>query len=166
MVDAKEPSMRHFFVLLVTECAAPLGMENGTIEDSQINASSAYHTDYSGPEKARLHMKEEQSRDGYFRVGWLPNTNDKNQWLQINLTQVMNVTKIATQGGYYYYYNNNNNNNYNNNNNNNYNNNNNNNKDYQWVTSFSLSYRVDDNSDYHDYQNNKVRTWTLSTNCK
>ena len=144
MVDVKEPSMRHFFVLLVTECAAPLGMENGTIEDSQITASSAYHTDYSGPEKARLRMKEEISGN-YYRVGWLPNTNDKNQWIEINLKQVMKVTKIATQGGYYYK-------------------NNNNNKHYQWMTSFSLSYRADDNSTYHDYQ--KVRTWTLSTNCK
>ena len=142
MVDVKEPSMRYFFVLLVTECAAPLGMENGTIQDSDITASSAYN-DKTGPEKARLHMKEEM-RDGKYRAGWLAETNDVGQWIEINLKQVMKVTKIATQGGYYsksqYFYN--------------------------WVTSFSLSYRVDDKPDYHDYQNNKVRTWTLSTNCK
>ena len=135
MVDVKEPSIRHFFVLLVTECAAPLGMENGTIQDSDITASSAF-SGITGPEKARLHMKT----GGGYRAGWEANTRDVRQWIEINLKKVMKVTKIATQGGYYDYYN------------------------YYWVTSFSLSYRVDDKPNYHDYQ--KVRTRTLSTNCK
>ena len=142
MVDVKEPSMRHFFVFLVTECAAPLGMENGTIQDSDITASSANNNN-TGPEKARLHMKEETG-DGYI-AGWTIRNSDEEKWIEIDLKKVMKVTKIATQGGYFYkhsmYY-------------------------YRWVTSFSLSYRVDDKPDYHDYQNNKVRTWTLSTNCK
>ena len=140
MVDVKEPSIRHFFVLLVTECAAPLGMENGTIQDSDITASSKYSY-YTGPEKARLHMKE--MSDGTYRAGWTPKTSDDRQWIEINLKKVVKITKIATQGGYYnnnYYY------------------------SYGWVTSFSLSYRVNDEPNYHDYQ--KVRTWTLSTNCK
>ena len=148
MVDVKEPSMRHFFVLLVTECAAPLGMENGTIQDSDITASSA-NSGITGPEKARLHMEERMS-DGHYIAGWRANTTDDREWIEINLKQVMKITKIATQGGYYYdYY-----------------------DDYYyyyydgWVTNFSLSYRVDDKPNYHDYQNNKVRTWTLSTNCK
>ena len=135
MLDVNEPSIRHFFVLLVTGCAAPLGMENGTIQDSDITASSAYDVN-TGPEKARLHMEEEMS-DGKYSAGWVAKTNDDRQWIEINLKQVVKITKIATQGGYHYYY---------------------------WVTSFSLSYRVDDKPDYHDYQ--KVRTWTLSTNCK
>ena len=128
MVDVKEPSMRHFFVFLVTECAAPLGMENGTIQDSDITASSVAHKNDSGPERARLYMEEKMS-DGTYNAGWGPNVSDDRQWIEINLKQVMKVTKIATQGGY-----------------------------YRWVTSFSLSYRVDDKPNYHDYQNNKVRT--------
>ena len=146
MLDVKEPSIRHFFVLLVTECAAPLGMENGTIQDSDITASSAFNVNY-GPEKARLHMKE--WTPGGYRAGWLTQTNDDRQWIEINLKQVMKVTKIATQGGYYYK--------------------NKDSKGYYWVTSYSLSYRVDidDTYNYYDDQNSKkVRTWTLSTNCK
>ena len=141
MVDVKEPSMRHFFVLLVTECAAPLGMENGTIQDSDITASSAFNGN-TGPEKARLHMKEKMN-NGYYRAGWAANTSDDRQWIEINLKKVMNITKIATQGGYYYssYYGR---------------------YRHRWVTSYSLSYRVDDQGDFHDYQNSKVRTWTFS----
>ena len=140
MLDVNEPSIRHFFVLLVTECAAPLGMENGTIQDSDITASSA-NNGGTGPEKARLHMEERSTR--YYKAGWRAKTNDDRQWIEINLKKVVKITKIATQGGYHYdyydYY-------------------------YWWVTSFSLSYRVDDKPDYHDYQ--KVSTRMLSTNCK
>ena len=134
MVDMKEPLIRHFFVLLVTECAAPLGMENGTIQDSDITALSKYNN-RTGPEEARLHMKEKTG--GGYKAGWMAKTKDVRQWIEINLKQVMKVTKIATQGGFtrpknYYY--------------------------HGWVTSYSLSYRVDDKPNYHDYQNNKVRT--------
>ena len=122
------------FVLLVTDCAAPLGMENGTIQDSEINASSAYNVNF-GPQKARLHMKEKKG-DGGYRAGWRPKTDDKRQWIEINLKKVMKITKIATQGGY--------------------------DNGYTWVKSFSLSYRVGDQGDFHDYQNSKVRTWTFS----
>ena len=122
------------FVLLVTDCAAPLGMENGTIQDSEINASSAYNVNF-GPQKARLHMKEKKG-DGGYRAGWMPKTNDVKQWIEINLKKVMKITKIATQGGY--------------------------DNGYKWVTGFSLSYRVGDRGDFHDYQNSEVRTWTFS----
>ena len=115
-------------------------MENGTIQDSEINASSAYNVSFD-PQKARLLMKEVIS-DGKYRAGWKAKTDDDRQWIEINLKKVMKITKIATQGGYDY------------------------GKDnkysYGWVIFLSLSYRVGDRGDFHDYQNSKVRTWTFS----
>ena len=118
-------------------------MEDGTIQDSDITASSANDVNY-GPEKARLHMEEKRG-DASYKAGWRAKTNDDRQWIEINLKQVMKVTKIATQGGYFYHdyrYH------------------------YRWVTSYSLSYRVEDQCVFHDHQNNKVRNWTFTTKCK
>ena len=106
-------------------------MKNKTIKDSAVNASSWYNK-YSGPEKARLDMKEKI--DGRWYAGWRAETDDDKPWLQVNLGRVMKITRIATQGGRYYYYNG-------------YH------DYYYWVTSFSLH----DQEDFHD-QNNKVRT--------
>ena len=109
-------------------------MKDKTIKDSAIKVSS-WFDERTGPEKARLDMREKIG-GGYF-AGWRAGFNDNKKWLQVKLGRVMKITRIATQGGRYYdyydydgYY-----------------------DYYYWVTSFSLH----DQEDFHN-QNNKVRT--------
>lgn len=111
-------------------------MKNRVIPDSAIEVSSSYNQD-SGSDKARLEM----TWNGGYNAGWKAATSDLHQWLQINLANVTNITKIATQGGQtkiidtsngYYI-------------------------SKEWVNSFSLSYKLDDKGQFLPYQNNKVR---------
>ncbi|XP_038517245.1 lactadherin isoform X2 [Canis lupus baileyi] len=76
-------------------CAMPLGMETGSIADSQISASSV-HLGFMGlqrwaPELARLH------RTGIVNA-WTASNYDKNPWIQVNLMRKMRVTGVMTQG--------------------------------------------------------------------
>ncbi|CAD7676127.1 unnamed protein product [Nyctereutes procyonoides] len=76
-------------------CAMPLGMETGSIADSQISASSVY-LGFMGlqrwaPELARLH------RTGIVNA-WTASNYDKNPWIQVNLMRKMRVTGVMTQG--------------------------------------------------------------------
>ena len=70
-----------------------LGMESGTISDSQITASSEW-SEINGPKRARLYTRE----DSYGRGAWSSLTNDFNQWLQVDLGKITPVTHVATQG--------------------------------------------------------------------
>ena len=109
-------------------------MKNRVIPDSAIEVSSSYND--SGSDKARLEM----TWNGGYNAGWKAATSDLHQWLQINLANVTNITKIAIQGGQtkidipngYYI-------------------------SKAWVNSFSLSYKLDDKGQFLPYQNNKVR---------
>ncbi|KAL9975103.1 hypothetical protein ACROYT_G012219 [Oculina patagonica] len=74
-------------------CPIPLGMESGTILNSQISASTAYNAHLTA-HQARLHSKG----DGFKFGGWSAAQNDRNQWLQVDLQQTTTVTRIATQG--------------------------------------------------------------------
>ena len=78
---------------------------------------------------------------GRVYAGWRAGTNDYKPWLQVNLGRVMKITKIAIQEGFFHRF-------------------------YGWVTSYSVSNRLHDQVDFHDYQNNTVRTETFSINCK
>ncbi|CAH3028258.1 unnamed protein product, partial [Porites evermanni] len=71
-----------------------LGMESGAIADSQLTASSEYNA-YHSTKRSRLHTKEISA---LARGAWVSLTNDANQWLQIDVGKVLNVTHIATQG--------------------------------------------------------------------
>lgn len=71
-----------------------LGMESGAIKDSQISASSSFDI-YHGPHRARLHTME-TSASG--KGAWSSKIADANQWIQIDLVELKNVTHIATQG--------------------------------------------------------------------
>ncbi|PFX19748.1 EGF-like repeat and discoidin I-like domain-containing protein 3 [Stylophora pistillata] len=72
-----------------------LGMESGTITDSQLTASSIWNV-YHSPARARLHTKDLGLSKG---IGaWSSLTNDLNQWLQVDLRKITSVTYIATQG--------------------------------------------------------------------
>ena len=62
-------------------------MENRTIVDAQISASSQYDRN-SGPQSARLNG----------RGGWRPRINNRDQWLQVDLEKYTTVSRIATQG--------------------------------------------------------------------
>lgn len=74
-------------------CVAPLGMEDGTITDEQITASSRVDGNHSAVQ-ARLNFKADGSKAG----AWSALTNDRNQWLQVDLASYTRVTRIATQG--------------------------------------------------------------------
>ncbi|KAK3706074.1 hypothetical protein QZH41_014686 [Actinostola sp. cb2023] len=93
------PSMRIELYRCIEESAAkcgqnPLGMESGTIKDSQITASS-YDGNTFAPWNARLQRKSVQGEHG---GGWIAETNRGPQWVQIDLGTVKKVTAIATQG--------------------------------------------------------------------
>ena len=76
-------------------CAKPLGMESKIIPNSALKSSSDYNQ-YFGPERSRLHMKQEGSYYG----GWASKHVDVGQWLEIDLGKITKVTRIATQGRY------------------------------------------------------------------
>ena len=70
-------------------CSQPLGMEDGTILNRQISASSERRVDF-GPANARLNF----SGPG----AWVAGTQDDNQWLQVDFGNETRVTEIDTQG--------------------------------------------------------------------
>ncbi|CAH3141935.1 unnamed protein product, partial [Porites evermanni] len=103
-------------------CSEALGMQKKTITDAQITASSSWNSAH-GPSNARLHF-----RSGHGKTGaWSSRTNDKNQWLQVDLGKKLEVTAIQTQGRYDY---------------------------NQWVMSYTVSYS-NDGKTFYPYQNHK-----------
>ncbi|KAL9967905.1 hypothetical protein ACROYT_G026213 [Oculina patagonica] len=74
-------------------CTEPLGMESGLVTDAQITASSQWDANHAAIQ-ARLNFKAGGDKEG----GWSAQTNDVNQWIQVDLTSYTNVTRIATQG--------------------------------------------------------------------
>ena len=68
-------------------------MQDGTISDGQISASSAQRKDF-GPANATLNFSGTGGRAG----GWVAGANDKNQWLQVDFGNETRVTAIDTQG--------------------------------------------------------------------
>ena len=68
-------------------------MESQTIEDAQIRASSQLDGSPSAIQ-SRLHL----TRNGEKQGGWTALTDDRNQWLQVDLNTFARVTVIATQG--------------------------------------------------------------------
>ncbi|XP_072025092.1 uncharacterized protein [Amphiura filiformis] len=72
--------------LPVLPCNDNLGIENGTIADSQITALSSEDNVY--PYQARLNSPKT----------WTAGVNDQNQWLQIDLYRSTPVTGVILQG--------------------------------------------------------------------
>ena len=70
----------------------PVGMESGTLFDSQISASTVFNANCAA-RKARLHLKS-----GGKPWSWCALNNNYNQWLQVDLQQTTRVAGIATQG--------------------------------------------------------------------
>ena len=73
-------------------CAQPLGMEDFTIPDENITASTYW---IGEPFRGRLNYQ------GFFG-SWRGSENGNLQWLQIYLASFKKVTKIATQGNRLY----------------------------------------------------------------
>ena len=93
--------MDHFPFLFQLPCAAPtlpcidpLGMESGVISDTQITSSSDL-SETSTAIYARLNqLGEKNGTEG----AWVAATNDKNQWIEVNLYRQMVVTGVTMQG--------------------------------------------------------------------
>ena len=68
-------------------------MENGTIRDSQITASSAYDSRHNAS-NGRLNFR----RHGQTVGAWSSKTQNNNQWLQVDFQRSAIITGISTQG--------------------------------------------------------------------
>ncbi|XP_031564451.1 EGF-like repeat and discoidin I-like domain-containing protein 3 [Actinia tenebrosa] len=79
---------------LSCNASSALGMEDGTIPDQQLTASTTYDGRYL-PAYGRLNFKANVS---YNSGSWAPKTLDFNQWFQVDLGSVAKVTGVATQG--------------------------------------------------------------------
>ena len=78
-------------------CKEPLGMQDNSIPDSDITASSSLGPSAYAPKNARLHYTGGPGRLG----GWIPRANDHDNYrpyLQISFGRDTLVTGIATQG--------------------------------------------------------------------
>lgn len=62
-------------------------MAKGSIPDSDITASSELNSNSSA-----FHGRLGNTK------AWIPNSNDKHPWIQVNLKYRRNITAIATQG--------------------------------------------------------------------
>ncbi|XP_033113764.1 lactadherin-like [Anneissia japonica] len=97
-------------------CIDPLGVEDGTISDEQLSASSEYSF-WHGAHRGRLNTKADSLAAG----AWCSKTNDQNQWIQVDLGKLHKVHGVITQGR------------------------NNTHNLLQWVTSYEIFYSVDGN---------------------
>ena len=68
-------------------CSSALGMAKGSIPDSDITASSALDSDSSA-----FHARVTNTK------AWIPSSNDKHPWIQVNLQYRRNMSAIVTQG--------------------------------------------------------------------
>ena len=75
------------FIFIFSECSFQLGLENGTILDEQINASSAIE----GFEAkfVRLNLPNKY---------WFPVFDSSKEWIQIDLRDNFTVTGLVVQG--------------------------------------------------------------------
>ena len=106
------------------DCASPFGVEFlNKIPNSAMTSSSQYNQ-YWGPDRGRIRNQNQ----GSYGNCWLSQYNDEEQWIQVDLTMVSKITRIATQGRQ---------------------------DAAHWVKSYTLSYSVDCGF-FEPYENNKV----------
>ena len=80
--------------VLATDCSSePLGMEDKSIRDVKITASSSYNAGH-GPSNARLNFKAGGGKTG----AWSAGANDANQWLKVEFDGPVQITDIQIQG--------------------------------------------------------------------
>ena len=101
-------------------------MENGHVPDGAFSASTSHNAKKGPPARSRLNIHSDSKGYG----AWSAKTNDGKQWLQIDFGELVQVTKVATQGR----------------------------QDAdQWVTKYTLSYSLD-GMHWAGYKENSV-TW-------
>ncbi|XP_030840217.1 uncharacterized protein LOC105447022 [Strongylocentrotus purpuratus] len=77
----------------------PVGLENGTIPDSSLTASSAWTKSKNClPERARLHLVEERIGEDWFCGAWATAKIDSNPWIQVDLLTKYRIGGVSTQG--------------------------------------------------------------------
>ncbi|XP_033109129.1 lactadherin-like isoform X2 [Anneissia japonica] len=78
-------------------CIDPLGVEDGTIPSDQLTASSVYNDQrWYGADRGRLNADENAG----YGEGWSAKANDNNQWIQVDLGILNEVTGVITQGSH------------------------------------------------------------------
>lgn len=91
-------SLSHIKLLPDRGCNSPLGMENGTIQDSQITASGTFaDDDLYAPYNGRLNMK---ATDGVSGGAWIADSSGS-PYLQVDLLTPTPVAGVITQGRNY-----------------------------------------------------------------
>ena len=95
-------------------------MESGAIADDQISASSQWDAIH-GWVRSRLNLQTDSRGNG----GWSAKRNDANQWIQVDLSKILTVKGVATQGRV--------------------------GTSLQWVTKYKLQYS-DDGQTFSDYK--------------
>ena len=78
---------------MVDTFSEPLGMENGSIPNEAIKASSELDEQHNAS-RARLNTKPE----GELMGAWVPLQSDDEQWLEVDLGKATRLVKIASQG--------------------------------------------------------------------
>lgn len=83
-------------VIILAACYQPLGMEDRSITDSQVTASSfkAERNKSFKPAYGRLNNKPSGAMGG----AWCAGATNKFQYLQIDLRKEMTLSGVATQG--------------------------------------------------------------------
>lgn len=88
MISANETFL---FAFLETSISRPLGMQDRSIEQSQLSFSSAHSSGDRRYESPWLNPGVMTDRT------WVPHYNDE-PWLQVNFLRLTKVTEIKTQG--------------------------------------------------------------------
>ena len=84
----------HFLLDTIIQ-SFPLGMENGLIMDSQLNASSEKYYYFSGAASGRFNSK---TMPNHRLGGWIAAEDDTAPWFQVNFINNATITAIVTQG--------------------------------------------------------------------
>jgi discoidin domain receptor family protein 2 len=77
-------------------CSAPLGVESGRIQDSQLTASSAYDMNSVGPAWARLNSNS--AGGAWCPRSFISQESGLQEFLEVDLLQEHTITGIVTQG--------------------------------------------------------------------
>lgn len=78
------------------DCKKAAGLENRQITDSQLSASSFSMGQH--PSRGRLNNDVKQISGSTLWDSWCAGTEDRSQYLQVDLGEARNVTGVATQG--------------------------------------------------------------------
>ncbi|KAK3743984.1 hypothetical protein QZH41_010793 [Actinostola sp. cb2023] len=76
------------------DCSQPLGVQDGSIPNKHIIASSQYSNSRCPSYFARLHRQRQSSLDS----SWCARYKKVGEFVQVNLGSIKTVTKVATQG--------------------------------------------------------------------